>query len=181
MDCNLPTIGETQPYKYNGKEFDGMYGLNLFDYGARHYDAAIGRWMNMDPLTEGYYNISAYAYVGNNPVPIPNPGTVSIDNTHGAATGNPTQHTVQNPTTKSSNYTQTDKRYSSRTLSGASSMTKVTARGILVLDLAIYSLQLAGGWSVYDDMKKVKQNLGVLQGAVDMVNSAVANGMIPEQ
>jgi len=60
-------------------------------------------------------------------------------------------------------------------------MTKVTARGILVLDLAIYSLQLAGGWSVYDDMKKVKQNLGVLQGAVDMVNSAVANGMIPEQ
>jgi len=87
MDSNLPTIGETQPYKYNGKEFDGMYGLNLFDYGARHYDAAIGRWMNMDPLTEGYYNISAYAYVGNNPVPIPNPGTVSIDNTHGAATG----------------------------------------------------------------------------------------------
>ena len=59
---------ETQPYKYNGKEFDGMYGLNLFDYGARHYDAAIGRWMNMDPLSEGYYNISPYAYVGNNPV-----------------------------------------------------------------------------------------------------------------
>jgi RHS repeat-associated protein len=59
---------ETQPYKYNGKEFDGMYGLNLFDYGARHYDAAIGRWMNMDPLTEGYYNISPYAYCGNNPV-----------------------------------------------------------------------------------------------------------------
>jgi len=44
-----------------------MYGLNLFDYGARHYDAAIGRWMNMDPLTEGYYNISPYAYVGDNP------------------------------------------------------------------------------------------------------------------
>ena len=59
---------ETQPYKYNGKEFDGMYGLNLFDYGAHHYDAAIGRWMNMDPLSEGYYNISPYAYVGNNPV-----------------------------------------------------------------------------------------------------------------
>ncbi|MDD2244972.1 MAG: peptidoglycan DD-metalloendopeptidase family protein [Dysgonamonadaceae bacterium] len=59
---------ETQPYKYNGKEFDGMYGLNLFDYGARHYDAAIGRWMNMDPLSEGYNNISPYAYCGNNPV-----------------------------------------------------------------------------------------------------------------
>ena len=114
-------------------------------------------------------------------VPIPDPGTVSIDNTHGAATGNPTQHTVQNPTTKSSNYTRTDRRYSTCTVSGASSMTKVAARGMLVLDVAIYGLQLAGGWSVYDDMKKVKQHLSVLQDAVDMVNSAVANGMIPEQ
>ena len=64
---------ETQPYKYNGKEFDGMYGLNLFDYGARHYDAALGRWMVVDPLTEGYYNISPYAYVGNNPVNLIDP------------------------------------------------------------------------------------------------------------
>jgi len=24
MDSNLPTIGETQPYKFNGKEFDGL-------------------------------------------------------------------------------------------------------------------------------------------------------------
>lgn len=34
--------GNTQPYKYNGKEFDGKKGVNLYDYGARHYDAGIG-------------------------------------------------------------------------------------------------------------------------------------------
>ena len=32
-----------QPYKYNGKEFERKNGLNWMDYGARHYDAALGR------------------------------------------------------------------------------------------------------------------------------------------
>ena len=112
-------------------------------------------------------------------VPLPDPGAATMDNTHGAATSNPTEHTVQNPTTKSSNYTQTDKRYNTQTVSGASGATKVTAKGMLVLDLAIYGLQLAGTWSFYDDMNKIKQHLGILQGAVNMVNNAAANGMIP--
>ncbi|MDO5666162.1 MAG: RHS repeat-associated core domain-containing protein, partial [Bacteroidia bacterium] len=59
---------EKQPYKYNGKELDRMHGLNLFDYGARHYDAALGRWMTVDPLAEKNYHISQYAYSSNNPV-----------------------------------------------------------------------------------------------------------------
>ena len=59
---------EVQPYKYNGKEFDRMHGLDWYDYGARHYDAALARWMCMDPLTEKYYDVSPYAYCGNNPV-----------------------------------------------------------------------------------------------------------------
>ena len=62
------TAGGVQPYKYNGKELDRMHGLDLFDYGARHYDAAIGRWHSVDPLAEKYYSISPYAYVANNPI-----------------------------------------------------------------------------------------------------------------
>ena len=57
-----------QPFKYNGKELDGMYGMNLYDYGARFYDPVLSRFMTMDPLAEKYYSISPYAYCGNNPI-----------------------------------------------------------------------------------------------------------------
>ena len=57
-----------QPYKYNGKELDTKKGLNWYDYGARHYDAALGRFATVDPSSESYYETSPYAYCGNNPV-----------------------------------------------------------------------------------------------------------------
>jgi RHS repeat-associated protein len=57
-----------QRYKYNGKELDRMLGLDLYDYGARFYDARIARWQTIDPLCEKYYAISPYAYCANNPI-----------------------------------------------------------------------------------------------------------------
>ncbi len=57
-----------QPYKYNGKELDTKNGLNWYDYGARQYDAAIGRWHVVDPMSENRYTISTYTYVSNSPV-----------------------------------------------------------------------------------------------------------------
>ena len=57
-----------QPYKYNGKELDTANGLNWYDYGARHYDAALGRWHVVDPLAEKYYSSSPFVYCNNNPV-----------------------------------------------------------------------------------------------------------------
>ena len=57
-----------QPYKYNGKELDTKNGLNWYDYGARQYDVAIGRWNAVDPSSEKYYNWSPYGYCKNNPV-----------------------------------------------------------------------------------------------------------------
>jgi RHS repeat-associated protein len=57
-----------QPYKYNNKELDQMHGLNLYDYSARYYEPAIGRFTTVDPLAEKYYSISPYAYVANNPI-----------------------------------------------------------------------------------------------------------------
>ena len=62
------TNGDTQRFKYNGKELDRMHGLDLYDYGARHYDAAIGRFTTVDPLCEKYYHLSPYTYCANNPV-----------------------------------------------------------------------------------------------------------------
>ena len=57
-----------QPFKYNGKELDVKKGLNWYDYGARQYDATLGRWFVVDPLVEEYYNWSPFVYCFNNPI-----------------------------------------------------------------------------------------------------------------
>jgi len=56
------------PYLYNGKELDRMHGLNMYDYGARFYDAALGRFTTVDPLAGNHYNFSPFHYVLNNPI-----------------------------------------------------------------------------------------------------------------
>ncbi len=67
-----------QPYKYNGKELDTEDGLNLYDYGARHYDAALCRWNAMDALAEKYYNVCPYNYCVGNPIMFVDPDGNSI-------------------------------------------------------------------------------------------------------
>ena len=62
------TSTNVQPYKYNGKELDTKKGLNLYDYGARHYDAALGRWHVVDPLAEKMGAWSPYGYCKNSPL-----------------------------------------------------------------------------------------------------------------
>ena len=57
-----------QPYKYNGKEFVEMHGLDEYDSKARWYYPAICRTTTMDPLAETYYGTSPYAWCGNNPI-----------------------------------------------------------------------------------------------------------------
>ena len=64
MDNRKPV----QPYKYNGKELDEKRGLNWYDYGARQYDAAIGRFMTVDPMAEKYHMWSPYTYCKDNSI-----------------------------------------------------------------------------------------------------------------
>ncbi len=57
-----------QKFGYNGKELNEELGLEWHDFGARNYDASLGRWMNLDPLSDDYVRWSPYTYTMNNPI-----------------------------------------------------------------------------------------------------------------
>ena len=66
---NANINGTHHKYMFSGKEFDESFQtLNTYDFGARNYDPALGRWMNVDPLAEQMRRHSPYNYAFDNPI-----------------------------------------------------------------------------------------------------------------
>jgi RHS repeat-associated protein len=53
-------------YRFTGKERDKESNYDYF--GARYYDARIGRWGQVEPLFDKYVDVSSYSYGLNNPM-----------------------------------------------------------------------------------------------------------------
>ncbi len=56
------------PNKFTGKERDTDFGLDWDYFGARYYNAEIGRWMSVDPKAQLAPDVTPYQYTHNNPV-----------------------------------------------------------------------------------------------------------------
>jgi RHS repeat-associated protein len=68
---SFPVLSDVYRYGFNGKEVDseGMGGgSSTYDYGFRIYNAQLGKFLSVDPLTNGYPWYSPYQFAGNKPV-----------------------------------------------------------------------------------------------------------------
>jgi RHS repeat-associated protein len=68
LTFHIPSTLPDNKYLYNGKELQDDFDLGWYDYGARFYDAAIGRFTAIDALTEKNHSQSGFVYAANNPI-----------------------------------------------------------------------------------------------------------------
>lgn len=64
---------------YNDKELIDEADLNWYDYGFRNYDPQIGRFPQLEPLTDDYPELTPFQYGSNDPI-----ANIDLDGLEGA-------------------------------------------------------------------------------------------------
>jgi RHS repeat-associated protein len=100
-EITVGTAAEMPRYGFTGREHDAESGLIY--YRARHYDPAIGQFLQRDPIGFAAGDLNLYAYVGNDPYNFTDPSGLSAvagdyanSGTGTAATGVSIAGTIQN-------------------------------------------------------------------------------------
>jgi RHS repeat-associated protein len=72
--ASISALSSTAPlskpnhYKLSGNEEQVDFDWNVYDFNARTYDPILGRFMQVDPMTDEREWINPYNYVQNNPL-----------------------------------------------------------------------------------------------------------------
>lgn len=83
LDYSSPSIKALNQYQFNGKEQERDLGLGWSDYGARMYDAQLGRWNMLDALADRYRRYTPYSFSVNNPVRYIDPDGMDVTQVNG--------------------------------------------------------------------------------------------------
>ncbi len=82
FDHQAAVQSEDYQFEYTGKERISELELDWQDYGARWYDAALGRWGVVDPLADQAPNLTPYRYGFNNPISFTDPSGMFESSNH---------------------------------------------------------------------------------------------------
>jgi RHS repeat-associated protein len=167
----LPDAAEAHiknEYLYNDKELIDDADLNWYDYGFRSYDPQIGRFTQLDPLTDDYPELTPYQYASCEPI-----GNIDIDGLEGesaltAATAKTLQEVIVTGSTKV-----------------ISLSNKAAQIGLKILDVVTDAIPIVSGIKdIYNGIKEgnwLDIAIGVVSIVADVVTlggSSIAKGVI---
>lgn len=78
-----------EKFLYNGMKLQEALDLGWYDYAARQYDPAIGRFLSIDPAADMMRRFSPYVYAYNNPTRFTDPDGMMPEDTNDDCKGNP--------------------------------------------------------------------------------------------
>ena len=74
----MVSVDRSYKYKYNGKELQEEFGLDVYDYGARFYYPDVPFFWQIDQHSESYFSISPFSSFANNPISFIDPNGKDI-------------------------------------------------------------------------------------------------------